>query len=258
MSLLHGQSLPTLLRGPIVKYFPTAGLYLERCMCYLDSGFLCRNSCTLSFIFFCALCLLSIFLKSINIDLISHKQISDERIIEYDIDKVLFDKRSEFQKIQIVHSKTLGNMLILDELQNIAEADLIYTETLMQRGKESYAGKEICILGGGDGALLYELLKENPKHVVMLEIDDAVMEACNKYMNSICGDVLKVRKRDNFEIIVGDCMVWLEKYIKEGKKFDYVFGDLTDIPISDTPTGEIWDFIRTILESSFKVLKANG
>lgn len=184
--------------------------------------------------------------------------ISDERIIEYDIDKVLFDKRSDFQKIQIVHSKTLGNMLILDELQNIAEADLIYTETLMQRGKVNYEGKEICILGGGDGALLYELLKENPKHVVMLEIDDLVMEACNKYMNSICGDVLEIRKRENYEIIIGDCMVWLDKYIKDGKKFDYVFGDLTDIPISDTPTGEIWDFIRTILEKSFKVLKSDG
>jgi spermine synthase len=182
----------------------------------------------------------------------------DERIIEYDIDKVLFDKRSEFQKIQIVHSKTLGNMLILDELQNIAEADLIYTETLMQRGKVNYEGKEICILGGGDGALLYELLKENPKHVVMLEIDDLVMQACNKYMNSICGDVLEVRKRENYEIIVGDCMVWMDKYIKEGKKFDFVFGDLTDIPISDTPTGEIWDFIRTILDKSFQVLKPDG
>lgn len=42
----------------------------------------------------------------------------DERIIEYDIDKVVFDKRSHFQKIQIVHSKTLGHMLVLDELQS--------------------------------------------------------------------------------------------------------------------------------------------
>lgn len=163
-----------------------------------------------------------------------------------------------FKKIQIVHSKSLGNMLVLDELQNIAEADLIYTETLMRRGMENYKDKEICILGGGDGALLYELLKEEPKHVVMLEIDELVMQACNKYMNSICGDVLEKRKTDNFEIVVGDCMVYLNKYIKEERKFDYVFGDLTDIPISDTPTGEIWDFIRVILESSFKVLKPDG
>uniref|UniRef100_A0A182YLC9 Uncharacterized protein n=1 Tax=Anopheles stephensi TaxID=30069 RepID=A0A182YLC9_ANOST len=183
---------------------------------------------------------------------------SDERVIEYDIDRVLFDKRSEFQKIQIVHSRSLGNMLVLDELQNIAEADLIYTETLMCRGTENYAGKEICILGGGDGALLYELLKEKPKFVVMLEIDEIVMQACNKYMNSICGDVLEKRTDDNYEIIVGDCMVYLKKYMKEERKFDYVFGDLTDIPISDTPTGEIWDFIRTILESSFQVLKPDG
>ena len=53
-------------------------------------------------------------------------------------------------------------------------------------------------------------------------------------------------------------MVWLEKYVKDGRKFDYVFGDLTDIPISDTPTGEIWNFIRTIFEHSFQILKPTG
>lgn len=53
---------------------------------------------------------------------------------------------------------------------DMSEADLIYTETLMQRGKENYAGKEIVILGGGDGGLLWELLKEKPKFVTMLEV----------------------------------------------------------------------------------------
>ncbi|XP_059619185.1 spermine synthase isoform X2 [Phlebotomus argentipes] len=183
---------------------------------------------------------------------------SDERLIEYDIDKMVFEKRSPFQKVQIVHSKVLGNMLVLDELQNLAEADLIYTETLMMRGVEQYEGKEICILGGGDGALLYELLKEKPKFVTMLEIDDVVMQACNEHLKSICGDVLERRRGPNFDIIVGDCMVALQKYIKEGRKFDYVFGDLTDVPISPTPTGELWDFIRTFLEASFKVLKPSG
>lgn len=71
----------------------------------------------------------------------------------------------------------------------------------MRRGIENYEGKEICILGGGDGALLYELLKEKPKHVVMLEIDEMVMQACNKYLRSICGDVLEVRKNEQFEVV---------------------------------------------------------
>jgi len=37
------------------------------------------------------------------------------------------------------------------------------------------------------------------------------------------------------QIIVGDCVQFMANCEKEGKKFDYVFGDLTDIPISNTP-----------------------
>ncbi|XP_051173460.1 spermine synthase isoform X2 [Leptopilina boulardi] len=184
--------------------------------------------------------------------------LSDERLLEYDIDHLVFEARSPYQKVQIVHSKSLGNLLVLDELQNMSEADLIYTETLMQRGKETYAGKEIVILGGGDGGLLWELLKEKPKHVTMLEIDDIVMKACSQYMRSICGDCLDKKKTDNYEIIVGDCVKTLSHMIEEGRQFDYVFGDLTDIPISSTPHGDAWDFIRLILNSSFKVLKPTG
>lgn len=42
----------------------------------------------------------------------------DERLLEYDIDEVVFEEISPFQKVQIVHSKTLGNMLVLDDLQS--------------------------------------------------------------------------------------------------------------------------------------------
>ena len=52
----------------------------------------------------------------------------------------------------------------------MSESDLVYTETLMQRGKEDYKDKEIVILGGGDGALLWELIKEKPKFVTMIEV----------------------------------------------------------------------------------------
>lgn len=43
----------------------------------------------------------------------------DERLLEYDIDSVIFEERSPFQKVQIVHSKSLGHMLVLDDLQSI-------------------------------------------------------------------------------------------------------------------------------------------
>lgn len=62
--------------------------------------------------------------------------------------------------------------VILNELSfsDMSEADMIYTDTLMQREKEDYTGKEIVILGGGDGGLLWELLKQKPQFVTMLEV----------------------------------------------------------------------------------------
>jgi spermine synthase len=40
--------------------------------------------------------------------------------------------------------------------------------------------KEVLILGGGDGALLYELQQETekPKFVTMVDIDEAVLRGC--------------------------------------------------------------------------------
>lgn len=53
-------------------------------------------------------------------------------------------------------------------------------------------------------------------------------------------------------------MVTLEQYIKEGRKFDYIFGDLTDVPISESLSGQLWTFINKVLQMSFKVLKPDG
>lgn len=180
---------------------------------------------------------------------------SDDRLLEYDVDKVLFEKQSDFQKVQIVHTLSFGNLLALDDLQNLAESDLPYTHGLMNKEKENYEGKEILILGGGDGALLWELLKEKPKFVTMIDIDDVVMQACKKYMRSVCGDCLDNYDGSNYKIIVGDAIAYMKDYIQEQRSFDYVFGDLTDIPISPSPRGELWDFIRTILTLGTKLLK---
>ena len=53
----------------------------------------------------------------------------------------------------------------------LGESDLIYTQTLCCIGKENYKGKSVLILGGGDGGILHELLKEGPDLVVMAEVN---------------------------------------------------------------------------------------
>ncbi len=72
---------------------------------------------------------------------------------------------------RFINMNTAWKLLsFLRSVADLAESDLIYTETLMQRGSLDYKGKTVLILGGGDGALLHELLKENPGFVTMVEV----------------------------------------------------------------------------------------
>jgi len=80
---------------------------------------------------------------------------SDDRIVEYGYEKVLFSKQSDYQLVQIVQTVDFGPMLILDGMVNLAESDTEeYTHTLMNLPAEDYSGKNVLILGGGDGALI--------------------------------------------------------------------------------------------------------
>lgn len=67
-------------------------------------------------------------------------QTSDLRFLEYDFDQVLVNEDSPYQNIKILHSPTLGNCLLLDDMQNLGETDLPYTHGLMNYNKVDYKG----------------------------------------------------------------------------------------------------------------------
>lgn len=52
----------------------------------------------------------------------------------------------------------------------MAESDLTYTHAIMGYGRETYKDKTVLVLGGGDGSILHELLKESPAFVTMVDI----------------------------------------------------------------------------------------
>ncbi|XDA72350.1 hypothetical protein R6Z07M_002625 [Ovis aries] len=128
---------------------------------------------------------------------------ADGRLVEYNIDKVVYDEDSPYQNIKILHSKQFGNILILSGDVNLAESDLAYTRAIMGSGKEDYSGKDVLILGGGDGGILCEIVKLKPKMVTMVEIDQMVIDGCKKYMRKTCGDVLDNLKGDCYQ---GNCV----------------------------------------------------
>ena len=57
---------------------------------------------------------------------------------------------------------------------------------------------------------------------------------------------------ENYKIIVGDAFKYLDQYEKENKKFDVIFGDLTDIPIHEGDS--TWSFVTNVIKSSLKLL----
>lgn len=56
----------------------------------------------------------------------------------------------------------------------------------MGSGKENYAGKEVLILGGGDGGILAEVVKQKPKMITMLEISFMVSALLNSASGHYC------------------------------------------------------------------------
>ncbi|XP_062587042.1 spermine synthase-like, partial [Saccostrea cucullata] len=92
-----------------------------------------------------------------------------DTLYEYENLKLMFEKDSKFQNIKIYHNPEVGNFMCLDDDIMIGESDLIYTQTLLGIERNDFRDKTVLILGGGDGGIMYELLKENPKHVLMVE-----------------------------------------------------------------------------------------
>ncbi|XP_020914178.1 spermine synthase [Exaiptasia diaphana] len=192
-------------------------------------------------------------------DIKKYYDTSDGRMKEYDFDKVIYHGSSEYQDILIVHSPQFGNMLFLDDEEMLADSDIAYTRAILGNGRENFKDKTLLILGGGDGGILHEVLKEDPKFVTMVEIDQLVIDVARKHLRNICGDTMDSLNGRNYEIIVQDCFVELRKYIKEGKVFDYILNDLTDLPIgAEGCTESRWGFIKDVLDLSLQALDKKG
>jgi len=188
---------------------------------------------------------------------------ADHRLIEADWDKIICNIDSPYQNIKIVNSKRNGHVLVLDDDIMIADSDLIYTTALCGVGsnqnihREEYRDKEVLILGGGDGGILHELLKEKPKFITMAEIDDEVIKASKKHLRNVCFDALDRYEGVNHRIILDDCVKVLQDFISRGKRVDFVINDLTEYPVDKASKGHHYDFVTSnlIFELSVKILK---
>lgn len=139
-------------------------------------------------------------------------------------DKPLYSAQSEFQKVEILSSKGLGNILTLDGLMmTTVEDEFFYHEMISHVPLCSHPCPEsVLVIGGGDGGTVREVLKHKTvKNVELCEIDGLVIEASKQFLPTIAGKL----DDNRVKIFVEDAI----EYIKDKKaRYDVVLIDSTD------------------------------
>lgn len=167
----------------------------------------------------------------------------------YDVSKVLLNKRTKFQQMQVLETPAWGRMLVLDDITQTTELDeFIYHEMMVHVGMVAHGScQRVLVIGGGDGGILREILKHPVEKAVQVEIDGEVVDACKQYMPKL-NDGAYADKRT--ELIIADGA----EYIRTtDESFDLVIVDSPD-PVGPARVLFAPAFYRNIL----RVLRPRG
>ena len=169
---------------------------------------------------------------------------------EIKIKKVLVDKKSKFQKIQIFDTLIYGRVLALDGIIQITEKDeAAYSEMLVHPPMQFLSDpKEVLIIGGGDGAVAEEVLKYKfINKIDLVDIDEEVIKLSKKFFKKINKNSL-INKRVN--LYYEDAFNFISN---SKKKYDLIIADRPD------PVGAAKSlFKQKFYKNVKKVLHADG
>ncbi len=166
------------------------------------------------------------------------------------INKIIYKKKTKYQKILIVNNKKIGNILILDNIIQTTDFDeFIYHEMICLVPIFSHHNpKKILIIGGGDGGCLKQIIKiKSIKSIFLIEIDKKIISCSKKYLFKIHKNSFN-DKRVN--IIYDNGINFIKK---NNKKFDIIIIDGTD------PVGQGKNlFTKNFYTNCNKSLTKNG
>lgn len=128
--------------------------------------------------------------------------------IALQIKSVLYSSKSKYQKIDVLDSITMGNVMLLDDKVMVSEKDeFYYHETIAHTSLSMHkCPKKIMVIGGGDGGTVREVLKyKTVEEVELVEIDEEVIEVSKKYFPEIAFEFtspkLKIKLNDAIEYV---------------------------------------------------------
>jgi len=175
--------------------------------------------------------------------------LTETAFFSYKIKKLIYVGETRYQKVEVVDTYDYGKCLILDgKLQSSAKDEWVYHEALVHPLMVTHPNpRNILVIGGGEGAVLREVLKyDSVVSVVMVDLDREVIEISKKYLGEFCKNSFSNGK---VKLVFSDGRKFLEKQPKES--FDGIIVDATD-PLEGGPstllyTKEFYSLVRSRL-----------
>jgi spermidine synthase len=147
------------------------------------------------------------------------------------ISKIYASEQTPFQKVEVIQSTHYGKCLILDGYMQSAQLDeFIYHENLVHPAMVSCPNpKNVAIIGGGEGATLYEVLRHKTvEKCWMVDIDQRIVELCDEYMPEWSRGAFKDKRTT---LLFEDGRKFLEN---SKEKFDVIIIDIPE-PVEEGP-----------------------
>lgn len=165
------------------------------------------------------------------------------------VNKQLYSRQSEFQRIDIFETPEFGKVLTLDGNVMLTERDeFIYDEMITHVPMAVHPGiKTVLVIGAGDGGVVRELTRyDQIERIDLVEMDAQVVEACRSYLP---GNACRMDDR-RVHITFGNAL----KFIRRSEnKYDLIIVDSTD-PFG--PSEGL--FTREFYGNCYNALKEDG
>lgn len=165
------------------------------------------------------------------------------------VDRQLYSKTSDYQKIDVLETPEFGKVLVLDGNIMLTERDeFIYDEMITHVPMAVHPGiSRVLVIGVGDGGVVRELTRyEQIQRIDLVEQDEKVAEACRQYIpeNACRLDDVRVH------IYYGNALKFIRKC---ENKYDLIIVDSND-PFG--PSEGL--FTREFYGNCYKALKEDG
>jgi spermidine synthase len=144
---------------------------------------------------------------------------------QMEIQKVLYEEKTDCQDLVIFENSRFGRVLALDGVIQITYADAaIYSEMIVHVPFLAHGNvKRLLIVGGGDGSVLKEALRyKGLEEATVVEIDASVIAMTKKWMPELCKNAFEDPRT---RVVIQDAVDYVSA---SDSQFDVIICDSTD------------------------------